>query len=856
MLPLLRLRPVSVKFLGVTLAWLTLRAQLRQRWRSMAGLALLLGLAGAVVLTAAAGAWRTATAYPRLLTWANAAQVTVVTGVPDPAYLAALARLPQVAAVASEYQYALDLPVPRGAPPVSLQAWSSPDGRYGRTVDRVKITAGRMFSGSGAGEAVIDPRLASLGHLRPGDTLRMLGVPATQGATDLSHAFPVDLRVTGIGVFDDQVVPVTAANGEPMVLLGPAFTRTKVATLSIYLVQAGVRLRPGASPAAFIAAATAVERRYPEAQSESPLFINLSDQVAATERAMRPEAVALGVFAALAALIALAVTAQLLARQLAIDSAELPALRALGATTGSVLGVALARLAVVTVAGAVLAVAGAIAASPLTPVGAAWLAEPDPGVSVNAAVLSAGLAVIALAPLLLLAPPAWRAANAAIGPLGVAQPSARARPSRLASALATAGPVAAAVGVRMALEPGQGRTAVPVRSALAGTTVAIGALVAAAVFGASLAGLVGTPARYGQNWDAELNLSFSALPAPLAARILAAAPAITGYAGGDTGQVSVDGALVPAVGVDALGGGTSGGAPVSESAAGTPRGYLTLLAGHAPTGPGQIALGALTMRAVHARLGQDVQVAVNFSTGTAGPQRARTMRVVGVAVFPNFGLAGVSDTDLGGGAIVATSLLTTTQANTGCTGHIACYNFFLLRYRPGTDMAAAASALLAATAKAGCPASVCTMTDSQQPGDIQDYVAVRDTPLLLGALLAVLAAATLSHVLLTGVRHRRRDFAVLKALGLTRAQLRGAVAWEATTLAAAALLAGVPVGIVAGRLAWAAFATEAGVASGATFDLALLLLIVPATLLVANVIAAWPGRTAARVLPAAALRAE
>jgi hypothetical protein len=664
------------------------------------------------------------------------------------------------------------------------------------------------------------------------------------------------MRVTGIGVFDDQVVPATASDGEPMVLLSPAFTRTKAAALSIYLAQAGVRLRPGNTPAAFIAAATAAERKGPPPQSGSPLFINLSDQVAATERAIRPEAVALGVFAALAGLIALAVTGQLLARQLAMDSAELPVLRALGASTGSVLGVALARLAVVTVAGAVLAVTAAIAASPLTPVGAARLAEPDPGIEVNAGILSAGLAIIALAPLLLLALPAWRAANAALGTLVAGQTADRARPSRLTAALAVTGPVAAALGVRMALDPGRGRTAVPVRSALAGTTLAIGALVAAAVFGASLAGLVGTPARYGQNWDAELNLGFAAVPAPLAAaRILAAEPAITGYAAGDTGQVSVDGALVPAVGVDALGGGPSGGIPVSGSATGGAGGYLTLLAGHAPTGPGQIALGALTMRAVHAQLGQDVQVAVNFATGVGGPQRPRTMRVVGEAVFPNFGLSGLSDTDLGNGAIVATSLLTTTQANTGCTGHIACYDLFLLRYRPGTNMAAAASALLTATAKAGCPAGVCTVTASQQPGDIQDYASVRDTPLLLGAVLGVLAAGTLAHVLLTGVRCRRRDLAVLKA-GLTRAQLRGAVAWEATTLAAAALLIGVPAGIVAGRLAWAAFATEAGVASGATFDLALVLLTVPVTLLLANVIAAWPGRAAARLRPAAVLRAE
>ncbi|MGO9218505.1 MAG: hypothetical protein ACLP5E_12200 [Streptosporangiaceae bacterium] len=58
--------------------WLTLRAELRCRWRPMLGLALLLGVIGGVVLTAADGAERTDTAYPRLLQWARAAQVQIV----------------------------------------------------------------------------------------------------------------------------------------------------------------------------------------------------------------------------------------------------------------------------------------------------------------------------------------------------------------------------------------------------------------------------------------------------------------------------------------------------------------------------------------------------------------------------------------------------------------------------------------------------------------------------------------------------------------------------------------------------------------------------------------------------------
>ena len=123
-------------------------------------------------------------------------------------------------------------------------------------------------------------------------------------------------------------------------------------------------------------------------------------------------------------------------------------------------------------------------------------------------------------------------------------------------------------------------------------------------------------------------------------------------------------------------------------------------------------------------------------------------------------------------------------------------------------------------------------------------------------MLAVLAVATVAHVLLTGVRRRRRDMAVLKTLGFTRRQVLGTVAWEATALAAAALLIGIPVGVVAGRWAWALFADAAGVASQATVQVPLVLLAIPVTIALANVIAAWPGWTAARLRPATVLRAE
>ena len=78
------------------------------------------------------------------------------------------------------------------------------------------------------------------------------------------------------------------------------------------------------------------------------------------------------------------------------------------------------------------------------------------------------------------------------------------------------------------------------------------------------------------------------------ARVISAEHAVTGYASGNYGQLVIDGQIVPAIGLDQ---------PPSG-------GYLTMLAGRAPAAPDEIALGAQTLRAIHARVGQTIPVTV------------------------------------------------------------------------------------------------------------------------------------------------------------------------------------------------------------------------------------------------------
>src|ERR1700722_7585569 len=453
-----------------------LRADLRTRWRALLGLALLLGLVGGVALTAAAGARRTDTAYSRLLSWASASRVTVIVTTSEAAvapqpgqpkdkyfvaggraaeqvrrrYFAALGTLPAVASVTVATEDNMALPVPGGAPDTGVQVSASPDDSLGVTGDRVKVTAGQMFGPGARGEAVIDPALAAREHLRPGSVLHLIGIPKdANGTADLKLAVPLSFRVAAVGAFDDQVVGTTRTTAQPRVLLSPSFAASDQAVAMTNLPEAAVRLRPGASMATFLRDADQLRQRYGILPSEYTT-VSLDGVFTATQRAIRPQALALAVFAALVALIGLAVTGQLLARQLALDAADFPVLRAIGQTRALLAAEALLRLALVTMAGGGIAGAVAVAASPLLPLRPPPLPAPHPGVDAALPALAAGFAAVALVPLAALAPAAWRAARRRAGSAGGGVEAAAARrPSVLGTALAGTGSATRAIGVRM-----------------------------------------------------------------------------------------------------------------------------------------------------------------------------------------------------------------------------------------------------------------------------------------------------------------------------------------------------------------------------------------------------------------------
>ena len=135
-------------------------------------------------------------------------------------------------------------------------------------------------------------------------------------------------------------------------------------------------------------------------------------------------------------------------------------------------------------------------------------------------------------------------------------------------------------------------------------------------------------------------------------------------------------------------------------------------------------------------------------------------------------------------------------------------NVIFVRLRAGADRAAALRTLDQIAAKQlTLPTNWgVTVIGVQHPAEIVNYRSMSSTPLYLGAALAAGAVAALALTLVTSVRRRRRDLALLKTLGFTRRQLAAAVAWQSTVAVAIGIVIGIPTGIIAGRSLWDLFA--------------------------------------------------
>ena len=815
---------------------LLLRAQLRQHGRSWLALAVLAALAGGLVMAATATAWATAAAFPGFVSRYGYDDIVYT-----PKLLPQLARMPQVTRsvpIRAPFVFAVGC---AGCGPInasqSFDAFEIAPGDLSRTV---KLVSGRMPDQSDPGQTLASTTIADDSGVRVGSTVTIYTpTPAqiNQAQAQNQAVTPTKallarmphrtVRVTGLVVTENEF---PAGNGARYDLFPTqayaAAANPHTQVLTFYYMK----LRHGAADqAAFDSQLRPLGTLGAD---------DLDTDAAAIQRSITPQAAGWWGLAGLIALAGLTVLGQAAARQFSTDTDDHAALSAMGLRARQFVLFGLGRALVIGLAGAAGAVALAAALSPLTPVGEARLAAAHPGtVSLDPLVTLIGAPGLVAALLLLSLWPAVRHAHrrraeSRAAPAGLALPVVR-------GVAAIGAPPTMLIGVRYALERGRGRAPVPVGTALLGTVLAVTALAATTVFGASLTRLINSPSLYGAPYQAIFSNTGddpqvqTYLTGTVVSR-LAGDPAIDRVTLAAVVELNLNGQHVRAI--------------VVKPVQGPP--LISSVDGRLPRGGEDIALGAATLRDLGAATGETVRVTV--TDPVTGQPRTTRFRVSGRAAFaPGFGTGG-----FGNGAAMTVDGLLRAQCPAGTPGTAACQRkaqqglvySVLVHAVPGPSGAAALARYNRVYHQ--------LLSVEDKPTELVNFGQAVSFPLLFGVALSLFGAATLIHLLVVSVQRRRAETGLLKVLGLVRRQVAEVVGWQAATVVLAGVVVGVPLGIAAGKAAWRLFAVNFGVVPVAVVQPVPLILLAAAVVLVTVLPAVPPALLAARARPADLLRTE
>jgi len=255
--------------------------------------------------------------------------------------------------------------------------------------------------------------------------------------------------------------------------------------------------------------------------------------------------------------------------------------------------------------------------------------------------------------------------------------------------------------------------------------------------------------------------------------------------------------------------------------------------GRMPRSAEEVLLAPQSIKTLHVRVGDRVAL--------SGSKATSTFTVTGTGLVP----AGSHNTYADGG------WLTDAGYDTLFSGFK--FHLVYVALSPDARTADTAATLTATVAKRDPSLADFSFDPPDQLAQVKALRDVRALPIVLGMFLAV---GAVGHAWATADRRRSRDIAVLRALGMTKRQCRWVVVTQATVLAAIGLVFGVPIGLAVGRSVWRAVADYTPFQYVAPVAAWALVLLGPGSLMVANVLAAWPGRRAARLRIAQILRAE
>ena len=809
-----------------------LRADRRRRWRDWLRTALLVGVLGGALIALVAGAERTRSSYGRFLDTERAIDLAGGSGgCYDPTAecdLTALANLPSVEEVALFRVTGLVGSTDDGRQLDSEDQLfvAHTDTAYGRELNGWEIVDGRLPDPERPDEVIVGRDLARVLELEVGSELELM-FEISRGEDVPPEPAPRQFRVVGIEISPGEVQP-PGGRYLRMIHGTPAFTESADRDgITIRQESAAVRLSRGATVDDFVAD-VARER------IDFNVTFRQDEHAEGIDRGNRAEANALLLVAALTGAAGLLILAQSLGRSVTLASDDHPVLAAIGVRTGERFWLGLARVTPIAVGGGASAAVVAFGLSPVFPVGDAREFDPSLGLHADNAVVVLGPFTLAMVVMLLATVPAWRTARARPVGTTLAPALRRRRPRRIPPGLS---PVAFALGVRGALDPGRGRTAVPVRSTLGALTIAVVALTGALTFRSSAHHLLSEERLYGITWDLAVANPPEIVPTITAA--LERRDDVDALAVGSLGQPFADHALL-------VGDQSAASEEVDASGTGEVQVLVTddvvgemapaIIEGHAPLRSNEIALGSETLTSAGLSVGDRVEV--GGQDGETYEETRATVEVVGRGVFPNLSEFG----RLGEGAAMTAGAME--QLNPA--------------WSPGVVFIGLADGADPDDVLAGIEEATGDRPDvvEEPPGLVEDTARIADMPAVMAATMAAAGIALLLHSLVTSVDRRRVDFAVLRTLGLRARQVRRAVGWQAVATSAVALALGSPLGVALGRGAWTLYADQLGVVNERLVPPTSLLFLVGAGLALATVLGLAVGRRPGRRAPALELADE
>jgi hypothetical protein len=802
--------------------WLLFRAYWSRRWRAWIVIALLAGVGVGAVLALFAGAQRTQTAYPRLVEEHDAADFLIIRGIPGlfdfaEIDLEAVADLPQVVDSAQ-----IEVPLVlmqseegRLINPGQVTTAGSFEG-FGEDISRLKIVEGRLADQARPEEVVVSFEAAESLELEVGEELRARYFSfETAGEVFGSDpaAFLEDhgetLRVVGIAAQPVDFPPFSQTQNVPLMHLTRTALEDHPEGRDYGRVRAVV-VRVDDAPGARREFLAAMEDL---AGGVAPGIVDTEIHTAAVQATIDPVARAVRLGGGLAALGVILVVAQACSRQFTADRDLDGTFSDLGITRPQLFAVKAIQGGATAATAVVVAILVAWLASDAFPIGVARTAEPSPGLRFETSVLLLGALVAFVLLLVVALPVAWSTARRQQGG-GAAAGTPR---SAVAVAGAAGLPAPAVAGLTIALRPRtSARDGVPLRTTLSGMVVAVLSVSGAMVVASSFDHLTDTPALYGWTHDLRIGHDFASELTPEAQQALIDDPDTEQVALGEDLTVEIAGQRIVVRGV------TNGEGELRPA----------LLEGRAPAEADELVLGADRLSGVG--IGDDVEVTFRDQVVTFG--------VVGRAVLPEGealmtfeGVRGLAPESPAGIALVG--------------------------LREGVDPVEFRSGSLDYLGL--------SLSDPDQPFDQDDTFGRPELPEKLEAvtgaerglrviagLLGLAAVGALLQILLTTVRRRARDLALLKTLGFRRGQLLATVACQAGVLVVITLILGLPLGVALGRWLWTLFADQLGVIAEPTVPVPALVLFAVGAVVVANLVALIPARRAARVSVVRSLRTE